>query len=154
MVVTRTSTAGRLEGLPSVRKLRDGPLESDSDDSGDEGARRSSAKAKNRSRKSGRARKVAQKPRVFVLSDRRCAAPTDCTQTPYWLPRTLRRKHAECDLSCTARKFRRLYCRQEPSTLVEGIEHTFWVVCGDDGSGHLPASSRVRVKVRLAVRFH
>lgn len=83
MVGTRTSKGGRLQGLPSVRRLRDGPLESeDEDGSGDEtvaarrGRNRPKAGATLRGGKVRRARSSTARSdshRVMLLSDRRCA---------------------------------------------------------------------------------
>ena len=90
MVGTRTSKVGRLEGLPSVRRLGDGPVESEDDDSGDDadagrrGWSTSRTGAKNPDRTVERVRQTAERSsshRVTMLSDRRCAYVSGCTQT-------------------------------------------------------------------------
>ena len=163
MVGTRTSKVGRLEGLPSVRRLGDGPVDSEDDDSGDDadawrrGRSTLQTGPNNPDRTVERVRQTAERSRshrVAMLSDRRCVyrsqthvlscrrrydprAATRLLLDHSWIP-ALRR------VSLSA------HCRQEPSVLVEGIEHTFWFVRGEDGSDRLPARSRVRAKVRLA----
>lgn len=169
MVGTRTSKGGRLQGLPSVRHLRDGPSpESEEEHSSDDdeghsarpegrvGRSRAKAGAKQRPKcqpasgkagKADKAGKAANKVggnRVAVLSDRRCVNALRC-RTLSVLGLILR--------SCCDTYHHHLRCRQEPSMLIEGIQHTFWVACGKDRSDRLPARSRVRAKVRMASWF-
>ena len=153
MVATRTDKGGRLQGLPSVRHIRDPSPEPD-EATEQQGAstakgtkqRGAAASSKNPSKPKPTKAGNAAKNAATVLSDRRCARSA---LLPSWnIPALLSPSsdsHPPLFVSFRC-------CSQAPGTLVEGVPHTFWVVAGEDGTGCLPVDARVVAKVRTAAR--
>ena len=152
MVATRTTEGGRLQGLPSVRHIRDPSPEPSEEATEQQGASKGRKQQRGvaASRKQHSGPKAAEagnagKNSIAVLSDRRYAPGRSAA--PARSSAAVRRRR---DASHPPLFVFPALRSQAPGTLVEGVPHTFWVVVGEDGSGRLPVDACVKAKVSAA----